>query len=571
MRVGHPAQRVAAAVVLVTTMGVAQSQPMPNVASDETPARRSFAIVDVTIFDGVAFRSDQDLWIENGRIRAVGQALELPGDLPRIDGRGRTLMPGLIDSHVHAFGTALHDALRFGVTSVLDQGNEPTAADSKRAARETLAPGDEADFFTAGMLATATGGHGTHVDMAVEPVRGHAEAESWVQARKAEGSDWIKIVYEDGLAYGPAIPTLDRETIRALIAAAHAEDLLAVMHVSTLDHALEAVELGANGLVHVWGDALLDDVQAARIAEAGVFVVPTLTVIAARGSRYSAMSDAAIENVRRLHAAGVSLLAGTDAPNVGTAFGVSLHGELKLLVRAGLSNAEALAAATSLPATAFGIEDRGRIEVGQIADLVLVEGDLERDVSASTRIMAIWKDGYRLDHSSHEETSVATPASETTLISDFDGGIGSSFGLGWQVTTDQVRGGLSTAELSALEGTLRVTGEVVAGDAAFAFPWSGAIYFPGPQPMQPIDFSDREVLRFRARGDGRMYVVMLFDGSGTSPPPALPFTAPAVWTDIEIPLARFPTATPGTIGGLAFVATMVPGTYAFELDDVEIE
>ena len=571
MRVGHAAQRVAAAVVLVITMGVAQSQPMPNVASDDAPERRSFAIVDVTTFDGVAFRWDQDVWIDNGRIRAVGQALELPGNLLRIDGRGRTLMPGLIDSHVHAFGTALHDALRFGVTSVLDQGNEPTAADSKRAARETLAPGDEADFFTAGMLATATGGHGTHVDMAVEPVRGHAEAESWVQARKAEGSDWIKIVYEDGLAYGPAIPTLDRETIRALIAAAHAEDLLAVMHVSTLDHALEAVELGANGLVHVWGDALLDDVQAARIAEAGVFVVPTLTVIAARGSRYSAMSDAAIENVRRLHAAGVSLLAGTDAPNVGTAFGVSLHGELKLLVRAGLSNAEALAAATSLPATAFGIEDRGRIEVGQIADLVLVEGDLERDVSASTRIIVIWKDGYRLDHSSHEETSVATPASETTLISDFDGGIGSSFGLGWQVTTDQVRGGLSTAELSTLEGTLRVTGEVVAGDAAFAFPWSGAIYFPGPQPMQPIDFSDREVLRFRARGDGRMYVVMLFDGSGTRPPPALPFTAPAVWTDIEIPLARFPTATPGTIGGLAFVATMVPGTYAFELDDVEIE
>ena len=575
MRVGHAAQRVAAAVVLVITMGVAQSQPTPIVASDDATAQRRFAIVAVTIFDGAAFRSDQDVWVENGRIRAVSQALELPSDLPRIDGRGRTLMPGLIDSHVHAFGTALHDALRFGVTSVLDQGNEPTAADSKRAARKTLAPGDEADFFTAGMLATATGGHGTHVDMPVEPVRGHAEAESWVQARKAEGSDWIKIVYEDGLTYGPAIPTLDRETIGALIAAAHAEGLLAVMHVSTLDHALEAAAFGADGLVHVWADELVDAVQAARIAEAGVFVVPTLTVITASGSRFSAMGDAAIEaaieNVRRLHAAGVSLLAGTDAPNVGTAFGVSLHGELKLLVRAGLSSAEALAAATSLPATAFGIEDRGRIDAGRIADLVLVEGDLERDVSASTRIMAIWKDGYRLDHSSHEETSVATPASETTLISDFDGGIGASFGLGWQVTTDQVRGGLSTAELSALEGTLRVTGEVVAGDAAFSFPWSGAIYFPGPQPMQPIDFSDREVLRFRARGDGRMYVVMLFDGSGTSPPPALPFTAPAMWTDVEIPLARFPTATPGTIGGLAFVATMAPGTYTFELDDVEIE
>ena len=556
--------------MVVVTISAVQSQPALAVTQDGALPKENFAIVTAKIFDGAAFRPHHDVWVENGRIRSVGQELDLPGDLPRIDGRGRTLMPGLIDSHVHAFGTALQDALRFGVTSVLDQGNEPTAADSKRAARETLAPGDEADFFTAGMLATAAGGHGTHVDMAVEPVGGHTEAVAWVQARKAEGSDWIKIVYEEGLAYGPAIPTLDRETIAALIAAAHAEGLLAVMHVSTLDHALEAVELGADGLVHVWADALIDEVQAARIAAAGVFVVPTLSVITARGGPLSAMGATAIENTRRLHAAGVRLLAGTDAPNVGTAFGVSLHRELQLLVRAGLTNADALAAATALPATAFGIEDRGRIEAGQIADLVLVDGDLEHDVSASTRITAIWKDGYRLDHSADEETSTM-PASQITLISNFDDGIGVSFGLGWQVTTDQVRGGLSTAELSVPEGTLRVTGEVVAGESAFAFPWSGAIYFPGPQPMQPVDFSDREVLRFRTRGDGRTYVVMLFDGSGASPPPALPFRAPAEWTDVEIPLARFPTAMPGAIGGLAFAATMIPGTYAFELDDVEIE
>ncbi len=89
--------------------------------------------------------------------------------------------------------------------------------------------------------------------------------------------------------------------------------------------------------------------------------------------------------------------------------------------------------------------------------------------------------------------------------------------------------------------------------------------------MQPVDFAGREVLRFRTRGDGRTYMVMLFDGSGAGVPPAVPFTAPATWTEIEIPLTRFPSASPGLIAGLSFVASLTPGTYAFELDDLEIQ
>ena len=178
---------------------------------------------------------------------------------------------------------------------------------------------------------------------------------------------------------------------------------------------------GADGLVHVWRDELIDEAGAARIAEAGVFVVPTLSVTASMGgeamesemleaagvtpvsvmqrqtlaSRFSSndveraasAGDVAIENVRRLHAADVRLLAGTDAPNPGTASGLSLHGELRLLRRAGLSAAETLAAATSAPAAIFGLDDRGVIEDGRIADLVLVDGDLENDLSLSPRIV----------------------------------------------------------------------------------------------------------------------------------------------------------------------------------------
>ena len=431
---------VLGAVAALVFMGTSMARPEPaarggsaaSASQDDAVPEGSFAVTGVKVFDGEAFRTDQDVWVEDGRVRAVGPALDLPEGLARVDGAGRTLVPGLIDGHAHTFGSTLSDAVRFGVTSVLDQFTHPALAASKRAARETLARGDEADLFTAGMLATAAGGHGTQFGVPVEPVAGPADAADWVRARRAEGSDWIKIVYEDGSTHGADIPSLDGATIRALVAAAHAEGLLAVVHVSTLAHALEVVDLGADGLVHVWGDAVVDEAQAARIAEAGAFVVPTLSVVTAMSgdgiarelleepggaplsrmqretlaNRYPDLGDAArpaargataIENVRRLHAAGVRLLAGTDAPNPGTGPGISMHGELRLLRRAGLSSAEALAAATSTPAAIFGLNDRGRIEVGRIADLVLVDGDLEADVAASSRIAAVWKDGYRVE------------------------------------------------------------------------------------------------------------------------------------------------------------------------------
>ena len=578
----------------------------PDAAVDALP-ETSFAIVHVKVFDGEVFRPEQDVWVEDGRIRGVGGSLALPPGLARVDGRGRTLLPGLIDGHVHTFGSTLNDAVRFGVTTVLDQFSDPQLVASKRAARDTLARGDEADIFSAGMLATASGGHGTQYGVHVETLNGPDEAPAWVLARREEGSDWIKIVHEDGRASGMDIPTLDRDTIGALIAAAHAEGLRAVVHVSTLENGLQAVALGADGLVHVWNDALIDEVRAARIAEAGAFVVPTLSVTASMdgaaieadmleaaqgtpvsfmqrqtlagrfsrgGAEQSSMAgDVAIENVRRLHGAGIPLLAGTDAPNPGTASGLSMHGELRLLRRAGLSSAEALAAATSVPAAVFGLDDRGTIEEGRIADLVLVDGDLENDLSLSSRIVAVWKDGYPIDRSrvdqEREQTQPASPAPETTLIADFEDGLGAAFGFGWQPASDRVLGGSSSSSLSVESGALRIEGEIASG---FAFPWAGVTYFPGDQPMQPVDFSDREVLRFRARGDGRTHAILLFSGSASATvPPMVPFTATSEWTEIEIPLERFPTATPGIIGGLTFVAQAPPlGAFAFEIDDVEI-
>ena len=236
----------------------------------------------------------------------------------------------------------------------------------------------------------------------------------------------MQIIYEDGSAFGMEIPSLDGETVAALISAAHAEGLAAVVHVSTLERAFEALAFGADGLVHVWRDEVVSETDARRFAAADIFVVPMLSVMlppedsavadlvrqtdaallstmqqqTLAGRRSGGLAEGggvAIENVRRLRSAGVRLVAGTDTPNPGTGTGISMHGELRLLSPVGMGSAEALAAATSVAADAFGVADCGRIAESHLADLVLVRGDLEEDLSRSHDIVAIWKDGYLVE------------------------------------------------------------------------------------------------------------------------------------------------------------------------------
>ena len=585
-------------------VGVLGTLPVPQAAEGpgEGVHQGNFAITDVTVFDGEAFRHGWDVWVEDGRIRHAGQRLDLPEELPRLDGRGHTLMPGLIDGHVHTFGSTLNDALRFGVTTVMDQFTPPDFVATKRGAREEVGRGTEADLFSAGMAATAPGGHGTQYGVPVETLTGPDEAAGWVGARKAEGSDWIKIIYEDGSAYGREIPSLNGETVAALVAAAHAEGLAAVVHVSILDRALEAASFGADGLVHVWHDEVTSEADARRFAEADIFVVPTLSVMASAADSAVAelvreageamlspmqrqtLADrfagglgeaaaVATENVRRLRAAGVRLVAGTDIPNPGTGAGISMHGELRLLSRAGMGSAEVLAAATSVAADAFGVADRGRIDEGHLADLVLVRGDLEEAVSGSHDIVAIWKDGYLVARGLGGAPAVAAPqaaaipAPAETLVADFENGLEATFGA-WDVTTDQMAGGSSSASMAVRDGALVVTGEIAAG---VAFPWAGVIWMPGEQPMQPVDFSGREVIRFRTRGDGGRYSVMLINSAAPAgPPPTEAFVAPEEWTQVEIRLEDFPTASPEVIAGLAFVAEGAVGIFGFEVDEVEV-
>lgn len=125
---------------------------------------------------------------------------------------------------------------------------------------------------------------------------------------------------------------------------------------------------------------------------------------ALRGHNYSLAQTAA----RALHEKGVTILAGTDAPNPGTGYGASLHAELLLLTESGLTPVEALRSATLKPARKFGLIDRARIEVGRRADLLLIEGDPSINVRATRNIQGVWKAGVKIDREAVAKTAAAS-------------------------------------------------------------------------------------------------------------------------------------------------------------------
>ncbi|HEY4590364.1 MAG TPA: amidohydrolase, partial [Thermoanaerobaculia bacterium] len=243
-------------------------------------APRTVAITHVRIFDGTRVIPNGTVILRDGKIAAVGEHLASPGNVQEtIDGTGQTLLPGFIDGHTHAWGDVLERALVFGVTTELDMFTTPQFAKQMREEQaKTGAPG-RADLYSAGYLATAPGGHGTEYGLPVPTLTKPEEAQAWVDARVAEGSDYIKIILEDGSPYGRKIPTLDRPTLAAVVQAAHKDAKLAVVHVSTEDAAKEAIEAGADGLVHIFADQAPEPGFAELVKKHKAFVTPTLTVV----------------------------------------------------------------------------------------------------------------------------------------------------------------------------------------------------------------------------------------------------------------------------------------------------
>jgi hypothetical protein len=254
-----------------------------------------------------------------------------------------------------------------------------------------------------------------------------------------------------------------------------------------------------------------------------------------------------------------------------------LHGELELLVAAGLKPIEALRAATTLPAKAFRLEHRGSIAPGQRADLLLLDGDPTTDIKATRRIVGVWKNGQPLKREPTPAKKNGPKALEGFPISSFDSSNGAPlFGL-WSATTDAMRGGKSTAQVSVIDGgaensakALRVSGAVVQASSVV---WSGAMFFTAGPAFTPVDFSDRKAISFWLRGDGRSYQVMTFSGESPQGPPSFQWirTVRDQWQQYRLPLTQFSGADFANLRGVAIVAAAPAGEFEFLIDSFGIE
>ena len=545
---------------------------------------------DVRIFDGERVIPKSTVVVENGKITAVGRRVKIPKNAEIWDGEGRTLLPGLIDAHVHVWDPQnLKQSLIFGVTTVVDMFMDVKTMNSIKEIQSSGQANDQAYLISPGTLVTVPGGHGTQYGAPISTITKPEEAQEFVDARIAEGADFIKIIYDDGSAYSMSRPTLDKATLRAVIEAAHKRGKRVVVHAATLQNCIDVFEAGGDGLAHLYFNDAFDPEFGRLAARNKVFVIPTLSVLKSMSgtsdvsaitedphlSSYLNLMDiqmitmsfpfetsraayeAAENALKQLKAEAVPILAGTDAPNPGTTYGASLHCELDLLVKAGLSPLDALKAATSLPAQKFYLRDRGRIKRGYIADLVLVNGDPSRDIKATRDIVSVWRSGEEVNRKGYlaeiekekeerERQKTAPPPeySESGWISDFEGDtITAKFGAGWSVSTDEMMGGKSTAEYQLVkdgaqgsQGALLITGNLVRGAQ---YQWAGALFSPGKIMMSPANLAFKKSISFWARGDGKTYVVMIFAQSLGYIPASETFVAGPDWKEYTFPYETF--------------------------------
>ena len=382
----------------------------------QTPPPATVLLKPARVFDGEASHENWVVLVRGERIAAVGAAAEAaaPADAKIVELPGATLLPGLIDTHTHvllhpynetpwndqvareplALRTAratnhLRATLLAGFTTIRDLGTEGAGyADVglKQAVDQSIIPGPRMLVTTRAIVATGTyGPRGFAPEWTVpqggEEASGVDELIRVTRDQISRGADWVK-VYAD-YRWGPhreAAPTFSLEELRAIVDTARSSGRAVSAHATTAEGMRRAVLAGVETIEH--GNDGTPEIYR-LMKERGVVLVPTLSVgprDAARRASFKAALDA-----------GVTIASGSDA-------GVYPHGnnalEIQALVDFGLTPAAALTAATATAARVLHLEKEiGRVQPGLLADLVAVEGDPTRDITALHRVRLVMKGG----------------------------------------------------------------------------------------------------------------------------------------------------------------------------------
>ena len=366
-----------------------------------------------------------------GRIAGVEPAAApAPDGWPVAEYRGATVLPGMIDCHVHLCGdsrngaldrlagygdeelgrvieAALRAQLAAGVTAVRDLGDRRWAVIDSRQRVAGTAGFARPAIVASGPPITTRGGHCWYMGGEADHL---AELRAAVRERAERGADIVKVMASGGnMTAGTDILACQYglEQLRTVVEEAHACGLAVTAHAHGLPAVIQAVDAGVDGIEHcscltergiVQPEDLLE-----RLAASGIVVCPTMgrspgatppPAVIAMQERTGVTWAARQAMVGRLHQAGVALVSGVDA-GIG---GGKPHGILALavadLVAGGVPAAEAIASATSLAADACGLGDRkGWLRPGHDADLIIVDGDPLTDIRALTRIQAVYLNG----------------------------------------------------------------------------------------------------------------------------------------------------------------------------------
>ena len=358
---------------------------------------------------------------------------------------------GVLPSDEATRARALRQFLRYGVTSLFVPGATGANDAEFSALRERcrIVAGQCPDLHGSGSLITAPGSHPIstifnlpeNTPAAVLEARGvamlapDADIDQLMDAKKAAGVDAIKIVIEDGPPPWYPKPRLSDAQIRQLVSAAHARSLRVFAHISTSDHVRIALDAGVDGVMHGPTDRLPDDLVR-RMAEQKMILVTTFALYdgiltwargrpetdpyALAGVEPSALESLtappflaaaaedeatalgylakASDNLKRAAAAGVPIALGTDVGNPFVFPGYAAHEELSWMVRAGLSPAQSLQAATLGGAAFLDRQDQvGRLAPGYRADILLLADNPLLTIENSRRIVAVIADGARVD------------------------------------------------------------------------------------------------------------------------------------------------------------------------------